>query len=617
MMERMKTGVLIVLVALSLLQSYLLAYSMPRLGATVRSDQDYVNTERLGTQSHVENTIFPDDLIIHMGDDRHTVIYPDTQFYEMILKQRLIGREFKGFQRSPITLIDWNEVRKNDIGIELRFGSGVAVDLLQKLLKLEGDLLFLNDSIDRIWIFKTTDTEEIRTFFFSSEEGIVYESVRADLTVRDVQDYVGFGQHLPEYMMVGDDLYAPKESLQATAMTFPYETYSPEQMQRSLFFDPSTTRAIVDRSGSQIFTDGKRGLKVEQNGLWINYTNPAATQSSEVLLSENVYASVEFINQHGGWDGTHALVGTTADREQKLVTFRKYVEQYPIVSNSPFNYGQIQLTLQQGVVTEYSRSLITLKPQAQNREVRWLPGGENLEQRLKGYERRSEITALFPALRPVPMEDDLLRLDPVWAVRLSDGTEEVLADAYPVGYSPPAKPPEGGNGAGGEGEAAGDSEDASADNRDALPGGEGVASGAGARTDRVGQSNGIESSTTAGNLTGRGLSGLVADRFGNGGGDSVADLSSGKDASSDRDAGNGSAAASAGNNASGQGVSGGVGSTGQGGNEKEEEPGSPGDSEAAREDGETDLAADPPASGIAAPSGEAGTLAASRKSGYR
>src|SRR5690606_39138518 len=109
-------------------------------------------------------------------------------------------------------------------------------------------------------------------------------------------------------------------------MVFPYETYSPEMMQRSLFSDPSATWAIEDRSGSQIYTDGKRGLQVEQNGMWMSYSARAAKQSSENMLSENVYASVDFINSHGGWDGVHRLVNPTPTMGEKYVTFRKYVE---------------------------------------------------------------------------------------------------------------------------------------------------------------------------------------------------------------------------------------------------------------------------------------------------
>lgn len=439
MIEKFKTGVLIVLVALSLLQSYLLAYSMPKLGATIRSDQDYVNAEPMGASMSVESVVFPEELVIHLGNNKHTVIYPGTQFYEMILRQRIVGREFKGFQRSPANTIDWDAVRKNDIGIELMFDNGIAVELLQKLLKLEGDHLFQNEKINRIWIYKTTDTEEIRTFFFSSDGMMVYESVRADLTVRDVQDYVGFGQYLPTYHRTADGLYIPDQPIQATQMAFAYETYSPEMMQRSLFPDPSTTWAIEDRSGSQIYTDGKRGLQVEQNGMWISYTIRAAKQSGENMLSENVYASVDFINQHGGWDGVHRLVSPTSAMGDKYVTFRKYVEQYPVIDYSPFRYGYMRLTLQQGVVSEYTRSLITLDKQADSRTNRWLPGGEALEELLQKYDRRSDVKVLFPALKAMPLPDNRLQFVPVWAVRHKDGTEEVLAEAYPASYTPPLK----------------------------------------------------------------------------------------------------------------------------------------------------------------------------------
>jgi regulatory protein YycH of two-component signal transduction system YycFG len=457
MMERAKTAVLIALVALSLLQSYLLAYSMPGLGATVRSEQDYVNAEPLGVSSSVEGVIFPEELVLHMGENRHTVLRPGTQFYDMILKQRIAGREFKGLQRSVAMLMDWEEIRKNEMGIELRFGNGVPVDLLQKMLKLEGDLLFLNERIQKIWILKLSDSEEVRAFFFSSDGENVYEAVRADLTVRDVQDYVGFGEHLPPYRMTDDGLYIPDEPIQAAEMVYPYEMYSPEQMQRSLFFDSSTTKAIVDRSGSEIFTDGKRGLKVEQNGMWISYTNSAAGQSRDFQFSENVYASVDFINQHGGWDGSHRLMSATPAEEKKYVSFRKYVEEYPIIDYSPFRYGYMRLTLQQGVVTEYSRSLLTLKSKWETRTSRWLQGGETLENRLASYGKRDQVAAIYPALRANPLDNSRLQFVPVWAVRLKDGTEEILLEAYPAGYEPPPSvdKPEGANGENGDGAPAG------------------------------------------------------------------------------------------------------------------------------------------------------------------
>ncbi len=439
-MEKLKTTTLIVLVALSLIQSYFLVYHMPGLGAAVRSEQDYVNAEPIGKSATVESLIFPERIVIHRGDNEHTIIDPGTQFYDMILKQRIAGREFKGFQRTPAAMINWNEVRQNDIGLELHFSNGIAVELLQKLMKLEGDIGFQNEKIDRIWIYKASDTDEVRAFFFSHDGKMVYESVRADLTVRDVQDYVGFGQYLPAYEVTGDGLYIPVDPIQATEMIFAYDSYTPEQMQRSLFVDPSTTLAVEDRSGSLLFTDGKRGLQIEQNGKWINFTNSTATQTSNPNVSESVFTAVEFVNQHGGWDGTYRLNHSTNPTD-KNISFRKYVEQYPVIDTAPFRYGYMRLTLQQGDVTEYVRSLITLEDKAEERKARLLPGRELLLNKLGQYERRAEIRTLFPALKALPIDGERMQFVPVWAVRLKDGTEAVLTEAYPAGFVPVTKPP--------------------------------------------------------------------------------------------------------------------------------------------------------------------------------
>ncbi|WP_052350759.1 YycH family regulatory protein [Paenibacillus gorillae] len=440
MIERAKTTLLVLLVGLSLLQSYLLAYSMPGLGATVKTEQDYINAEPLGEEASVEDVVFPEELVIHFGGDKHTVLYPGSTFYDMILKERIQGREFKGFQRNPVNVLNWDDVRRNDIGVELRFHNGIPVDLLKKLLKVQGDLLFLNETIDRIWIFKTKDTEDVRTFFFTADGEKVYESAQADLTVRDVQDYVGFGEFQTKYIVTADGIYLPDKPMQSVEMVFPYETYSPDLMQRNLFFDPGTTKALEDRNGSQIFTDGKRGLQVEQNGKWITYTNPAASQSKDNLLGDNVYASVEFVNEHGGWDGVHRFVNASPDKDgkaAKTIMFQQYLNNYPVIETRNFQYGTIRLTLQQGTVTGYTRSLITLADKAKSRQARWLPGGEDLLKAFEHYERRSEAVRVFPALQAQPMEDDELRFVPVWGVLLKDGTNDVLLQAYPAGYTPP------------------------------------------------------------------------------------------------------------------------------------------------------------------------------------
>ncbi|HIW33365.1 MAG TPA: YycH family regulatory protein [Candidatus Paenibacillus intestinavium] len=435
MMERFKSALLVFLVVLSLLQTYLLAYRMPWLGTTTRSDQDYVNTELIGKVSNVESVIYPEELILHLGEDKHTIVYPNTQFYDLIVRQRLANRELKGLQLVANKATDWTQLKRDHQGIELSFRNGISFDLLKKLLKIEADALHAATQIDRIYIYAVKESEEVHAFFFEKNGSTVYEAVRVDLTVKDLQDYVGFGEYLPRYEYLKEHLYVAIDPIQATEYSFGYDVITPEQMQRSLFFDYSTTRAIVNRSGSQIYTDGKRGLKVEQNGLWISYSNSTASQTNTAPASENVYVAVDFVNQHGGWDSSYQLANVP-EADEKYIRFRKYIEQYPVIDISPFNYGYIQLGFQQGVVVEYERTLITLPSVAESKTIRWLFGGTGLRSQLESYSNKDKVVAIFPALTAVPQSDNQVKFIPVWAVQLQDGTEEVLMDAMLPGIDP-------------------------------------------------------------------------------------------------------------------------------------------------------------------------------------
>ncbi|TJY41731.1 hypothetical protein E5161_10985 [Cohnella pontilimi] len=434
MMDKAKSVLLAFLVALSLVQSYFLAYSMPSMEAKVKTEQDYVQTEPLGPQQEVWKMLFPEQIVLHMGGDKHTVFFPDnTTYYDLILK-KLQGREFKGFQRDPVHVVDWDQVRRQDQGVELRFGRAVPFQLLQRVFKIE-DFLFSGDSIDRIWIFARQDTGEVRTFFFSSDGRYVYESLRADMTVGDVATNVGFGQYWTPYQTTDGQLYVPEKPYSwLNEMQVPVTRYTSEQMQRSLFFDPGITRSIQERKdGNQIYTDGKRGLKVEQAGSWMSYTDSAAPTEAKNDLADNVVAAVQFVNQHGGWNGLYSL-GQPPDPEanDSVIRFQQYYDHVPIISGSRMTFGYMQVTLQQGSVTSYERSLLLLGDKAVNKKNRVLPGGEQLRSLIYRSALGSRVMALYPAYRPL-LKDNVMTLQPVWVIRLENGSVKVVAESLPAG----------------------------------------------------------------------------------------------------------------------------------------------------------------------------------------
>jgi regulatory protein YycH of two-component signal transduction system YycFG len=435
MIEKGKSLLLFLLVVLSLMQSYLLAYSKPFMEAKVKTELDYVKAEPLGKEEEVKNLIFPEQLVMHLGSDKHTVFYPNTQPYYRLILDKLQSREFKGLQRDSVNSVDWDRIGREDQGVELRFGRAIPFEMLQRVYKIDGDFLFYRDSIDRIWIYTSKQRDEVRTFFFSSDGRNVYEAQKADLTVGDVEGFVGFGQYWDPYAIYGEDIYIPEKPInRMLAMEVSFDRYTTAQMQDNLFFDPGSTRTIQDsQQGPQFYTDGKRALKIEQDGTWLSYTDPAAPTEGENELVDNLIAAVGFVNQHGGWNGQHAFVqGLSTEADSAVIRFQQYYREVPIVSGSAINFGYMQLGMRQGLVTSYTRSLVTLDNEVTSKKLQQLPGGADLRTFMKKVEAtQGKIVALFPAFRPT-LKKETVALSPVWAARLANGEVIIVADSGPA-----------------------------------------------------------------------------------------------------------------------------------------------------------------------------------------
>lgn len=429
MFEKFKTIVLTVLVVLSLVQTYFLSYSMPSFETVQKMDGDYVKTETLGDEEKIESLIYPEQIILHLGNYKHTLFSPDYIFYKEIYK-RLQGRKFDGFQRVQSGLLSLNEIRNEDEGIELDFGQGVPMNLLRKVMQIQGDQVIGDDMINRIWIFTSDSKETVRALFFSSRDnGVVYEALKADLTVQDIKQHVEFGQAWESYRLLYDQYYLPEQPVNMVQVDIPYTVFTAEQMQKNLFPDPSTTRDIQEKDGSEIYTDGKRSLQVRQEYHSVSYSDPVARIEGSNNVSDNVMSAVQFVNQHGGWDGPHRLLIASTQYDATDVTFQQYYGSYPIVTDSNFRFGSIHLVVQQGVVSKYERSLINLDKRALNKEMVTLPGGDELAIAFKNYlsKTSNKVKGVYPVYRPVVLSDKMLRLVPAWAVRFEDGTMGFLA----------------------------------------------------------------------------------------------------------------------------------------------------------------------------------------------
>ncbi|MHA6531602.1 YycH family regulatory protein [Paenibacillus sp. BAC0078] len=425
MKEKVKSWILALLVFGSLVESYYLIYRLPGSDSAVMSENLYVKTDNMGPEEKVENLLYPDKMIIHMGESKHTLFYPSTTFYNLILN-RLKGRSFESFQRRSVQDFDWDKIRNENPGIELSYGAGIPVTLLQRVMQLSPDSLFEGESIDRIWIYNVKNDSKAHAIFFSTRGDIVYEAAKADLTVQDVQQHVDFGKNLPNYTAVNGDYYVPEGKVSMVEAEMPSGMYTIQQMQSNLFFDAGSTRYIPEKDGTEIYTDSKRSLQVDQEQNWMSYSDPAALPAGESTPAKDALEAVDFVNQHGGWNGTYRLEATEEGRQERKVSFQQFYGDspygsYPIISQPRLKYGIINLELQQGTVSSYERSLMYVQEAKAVKRIVDLPVGDRLRNQLAQISQVSAVKDLTPAYVPV-VKRESLQLRPVWRVTLEDGT---------------------------------------------------------------------------------------------------------------------------------------------------------------------------------------------------
>lgn len=429
-MEKAKSFLLTMLVAISLVQSYILSYSSPRPEPVQQGK--YVESVLEGNPAELQDVVFPDQIILHYGKNSHTVLYPlpFINHYRNIfdfLKQRSFG----GLRKTNVLAanMDWTDIRENYEGIEVRFREGVPVSVLQSLMKVnKEDPLPFNELISRIWIYSNGLTDDVKTFFISENSLAVYEAVKADVTVSDLTMRLRLGESLPRYHTLSGDYYLPDEPLTAIKITMPYTQYTAEQLKRSLFVDPSLTRSLQERDGTQIITDSVKGLQLRNDKHWFVFSNPAsAPVDSKNEVRDNLLSAIQFVNQHGGWNSTYlySQLAPKVTAGAQTFLFREYLEGYPVMNIGTDTIGYMKVAVQRGIVSTYERSMLIPDSKNMTKAQALLPGGAELDAKITAYKSPSSIARIFPGYQPEVQEKQVV-YQPKWIVELRDGTFDVL-----------------------------------------------------------------------------------------------------------------------------------------------------------------------------------------------
>lgn len=423
MIERIKTVLLTVLVCSSLVQSYLLAFHSHDMQMILQ--EEYVETEAIGTPMGAESMLYPQQIVLHMEPDKRTVLYPDFYFYERIYED-LKNWSFQGLRRSFESPNLFRVQKRQQPSVELQFVNGIPMSIFEMFRPIGGDLLPEFDRITTMWLVLGKNRDDVKVYLINETNTAIYEVEMTNLPAAKVEEYLGWGEIQPRYRVMANSLYLPEHDVKMQRLLFKYTSISSEQMENMLFPDPGITRNLPTQDGTEIYSDGKRGLQIKRDQLWMIYSDPIASLGDESDYRSDLGTAVQFVNQRGGWNGNFriAYIAPSVTDKGRRYVFRQFVTTasgaHPIIEQPGHMFGHVAVSLQRGMVSEYERSLIMIEEKPMTRTVHTLAGGDQLEERLNAYPNLNSVAAVFPAYKPV-ITPEYVELFPIWAVELKSG----------------------------------------------------------------------------------------------------------------------------------------------------------------------------------------------------
>lgn len=422
MIEKGKSVLLALLVMASLLQSYLLAFHSADY-ESIR-EGEYIAAEIVGTQEKAEQLVFPSRIALHREEGRHTVLYPGHYFYKMILEE-LQNRQFEGLRVSARPAGQLKRMILNGQGIELSFTDDLPLSLIRHALPIQPGFMGDPGRISKIWI--SAAGGEPAVYLIGPDYKDAYEVVRSDLSEDTVAQLIGLGDYQEPYLASTTGFLYPAEPIDMYRYVYPISRLSVGDMEIMLFPDPGITRNWETGDGTEIYSDGKRGMEVDSRTQWMRFSDPLASIGQPFEPLADMSAAVQYVNRHGGWNGTFALerIRLTNESSAPQFTFRQwlptYPEYFPILDVPEERFGMIGVWLEGDVVTEYERSLLIVESGRLERTEMTLPGGEALMERIGASGLILRMEAVMPAYRPRIMPD-AIEFVPVWAAVMNDGT---------------------------------------------------------------------------------------------------------------------------------------------------------------------------------------------------
>lgn len=312
------------------------------------------------------DVITPDRVVLHFGQDMHSILYPDAPFYAEswdFVRMLVQGKELIEVKNAKFD----DENLRQKVGMELNFPVPLPVDFLTKIFNMNTAQQAIPQGrlVNSIMIVE----DDGLSVFFMGESGEFYslKSRESSFEFKRLLDRARM-EDLPVYtylppakinVKLEEGLYVPVSPgrNELPVLSIRHEKIPSQSTIAQFFPDFSATRKIEEKDGAVVYTDGNRGLRIYPSGA-LEYSRPlTGGLKAGFDFYEALKIAANFINTHGGWPQDVYLSGYKVAQNQRTTytfNFNIRIRGLPLLSNSEY----LTVTVEENQVSRFFRNIV-------------------------------------------------------------------------------------------------------------------------------------------------------------------------------------------------------------------------------------------------------------------
>ncbi|MGG3909206.1 YycH family regulatory protein [Peribacillus simplex] len=423
--ERAKSIILIILVGTSIF----LTWSIWTYEPEYDKFGDRSNYIKIKSDVQIVSDVVKPVSILFHGNGRHFQTSDPVEINKM--EKEFSQWSFTGVKEISVKRLQrkFDDFVHEDGSIEIEFSDDVPISLYKTVLNIT-DKDVPGFSFDRI-IIKQKDISgnESAVYFVSYDQEKIYQGMVDSKRLRDFMDdfYTGSYSKHPEYTAETINskrtLFVPEKSIKVNRLQYYIDNLDIGNLKNALFNDPKYVRQEPVSVGEE-YTDGTRLMTINKENYLISYINPAQKDKLFGSSGDLLQKSIDFINDHAGWEDNNYRFAYMSEKEQRVV-FRLFVNGYPAFNESGMT--EIEQIWGKEEIYSYERpyfSLASVLPSDESVET--LPSGREVLNQLKSkdnidFKSVEDISIGYKLHKSLDSKlVTLVTLEPTWYYRIGD-----------------------------------------------------------------------------------------------------------------------------------------------------------------------------------------------------